>query len=160
MQQVQNETNKFIFLISQLQDQYGKVYRVFLGTRVNIFVCSSTEGYEKIMSSSKQITKGKDYYFMMPWLGTGLLTSTGNKWHTRRKMLTPAFHFRWIFLLTNLRLKIFCFKIQNSFRILEDFLNVMNTHCHKLCDSILEPLAENGQEFNVFPIVMLWQQYI
>ena len=51
--------------------------------------------------------------------------------------------------------KIFCFKIQNSFRILEDFLNVMNTHCHKLCDSILEPLAENGQEFNVFPIVML-----
>ena len=102
MKHVQIEINNFLTTLNlQLQDQYGKVYRLFLGTRVNIFVCSSTEGYEKIMSSSKQITKGKDYYFMMPWLGTGLLTSTGNKWHTRRKMLTPAFHFRWIFLFRN-----------------------------------------------------------
>ena len=157
MKHVQIEINNFLTTLNlQLQDQYGKVYRLFLGTRVNIFVCSSTEGYEKIMSSSKQITKGKDYYFMMPWLGTGLLTSTGNKWHTRRKMLTPAFHFRWIFLFRNF---IKCFKVWNSLRILEDFLDVMNTHCHKLCDSILEPLAKSGQEFNVFPIVILWQQH-
>merc|ERR1712241_858235 len=101
-----------------------------LGPRVNA-VITKPEGFEKVLSSSKHITKGKDYKFLMPWLGTGLLTSTGNKWHTRRKMLTPAFHFR----------------------ILEDFLDVMNTHCHKLCDNILEPVAECGQEFDVFPMV-------
>lgn len=46
-------------------------------------------------------------------------------------MLTPAFHFR----------------------ILEDFLDVMNGHCNKLCD-ILEPLC-NCKEFNVFPLVRI-----
>ena len=42
-------------------------------------------------------------------------------------------------------------------RILEDFLDVMNTHCHKLCDNILEPVAECGQEFDVFPMVYLFK---
>ena len=46
-------------------------------------------------------------------------------------MLTPAFHFK----------------------ILEDFLDVMNKHCAKLCDDILEPLSDKAEEFDVFPLV-------
>eukprot|EP00090_Calanus_glacialis_P028920 TRINITY_DN46369_c0_g1_i1.p1 TRINITY_DN46369_c0_g1~~TRINITY_DN46369_c0_g1_i1.p1 ORF type:complete len:512 (-),score=129.35 TRINITY_DN46369_c0_g1_i1:4-1539(-) len=114
--------------IASLCAKYGPVMRFHIGPRVNALV-SSAEGFEKILSSNKQITKGKDYQFLLPWLGTGLLTSTGTKWHTRRKMLTPAFHFR----------------------ILEDFLDVMNQQTELLCD-ILDPLC-GGPAFDVFPLV-------
>uniref|UniRef100_UPI003B834D28 cytochrome P450 4C1-like n=1 Tax=Chironomus tepperi TaxID=113505 RepID=UPI003B834D28 len=49
---------------------------------------------EKILgSSSKHLTKGFVYNFLHPFIKTGLLTSDGDKWHQRRRMLTPAFHF-------------------------------------------------------------------
>merc|ERR1711892_675591 len=120
--------DQFMPTIKRLRDKYGSTFRFHIGPRPNVII-SSAEGYEKILSSNKQITKDKDYKFLLPWLGTGLLTSTGNKWHTRRKMLTPAFHFR----------------------ILEDFLDVMNQQTELLCD-ILEPLC-NGPEIDIFPLV-------
>lgn len=48
---------------------------------------------ELIITDSRLITKGFVYDFLKPALGDGLLISTDRKWHTRRKMLTPAFHF-------------------------------------------------------------------
>jgi len=48
---------------------------------------------EKILGSSKHIDKGIIYTVLEPFLKTGLLTSNGDKWHNRRRMLAPAFHF-------------------------------------------------------------------
>ncbi|XP_043496504.1 cytochrome P450 4C1-like [Polistes fuscatus] len=39
------------------------------------------------------ILRKQPFTDIRPWLSYGLLTSGGKKWHLRRKMLTPAFHF-------------------------------------------------------------------
>ncbi|KAL5287924.1 CYP4V2 family protein [Megaselia abdita] len=89
------------------------------------------ETVEPILSSSKFIDKSQDYVYLQPWLGTGLLTSFGRKWHSRRKILTPAFHFK----------------------ILDDFLDVFNEQSIVLTNK-LEKEVDKGS-FNIFPYVTL-----
>lgn len=48
---------------------------------------------ELLLTSPKYITKSKLYHFVGTFLGTGVLTATGQKWFQRRRILTPAFHF-------------------------------------------------------------------
>lgn len=47
-----------------------------------------------ILSSPVHIDKIHSYRFLYPWLGQGLLTSSGIKWYKHRKMITPSFHFQ------------------------------------------------------------------
>ncbi|CAM4548245.1 unnamed protein product [Lepidochelys olivacea] len=72
------------------------------------------DAVEVVLNSSKHIEKSFLYKFLHPWLGTGLLTSTGDKWRSRRKMITPTFHFT----------------------ILADFLEVMNEQANILIDKL------------------------
>ncbi|XP_029412237.1 cytochrome P450 4V2 isoform X2 [Nannospalax galili] len=89
------------------------------------------ETVEKILTSSKQIDKSSMYKFLEPWLGLGLLTSTGSKWRSRRKMLTPTFHFT----------------------ILDDFLDVMNEQANILVKKLESHV--NQDAFNCFFYVTL-----
>ena len=60
--------------------------------------------------------------FQKPWLGTGLLLSTHQKWRVRRKLLTPAFHFR----------------------ILDDALEVFNAQGQILADVLQEDSSKKS----------------
>jgi cytochrome P450 len=104
-----------------------------------------------LLSSNKFIDKSSEYDFLHPWLGTGLLTSTGilslhslvaryssgdllwregTKWFGRRKMLTPSFHFK----------------------ILEDFVHVFNEQSQILVSKLKEALP-NGGDTNIYQYV-------
>lgn len=108
---------------------------------------------QPILNSQKFVNKSHDYDYLHPWLGTGLLTSTDRKWHSRRKVsykqrrrggtaqcklirfslqiLTPAFHFK----------------------ILDDFIDVFNEQSAVLARKLA---VEVGSEaFNLFPYVTL-----
>ncbi|XP_033230131.1 cytochrome P450 4C1-like [Belonocnema kinseyi] len=76
----------------KLNQDYYPIYRTWNFGSPFIHICHPDDA-EKLLTSMKHIEKGNAYHMLQPWLGTGLLTSTGSKWQSRRKMLTPAFHF-------------------------------------------------------------------
>ncbi|XP_014248923.1 cytochrome P450 4C1-like isoform X2 [Cimex lectularius] len=88
-----------------LARKYNGTYRLYMGNILSVVV-SSPEDIEAVLTSNSLINKAFTYEFLQSWLGTGLLTSTGEKWHARRKIITPTFHFK----------------------ILDKFINVFNKH--------------------------------
>ncbi|XP_047355527.1 cytochrome P450 4C1-like isoform X6 [Vespa velutina] len=46
----------------------------------------------EILLKSTNLEKTIPYKFLQPWLSTGLITSAGEKWEHRRKILAPTFH--------------------------------------------------------------------
>ncbi|XP_026491028.2 cytochrome P450 4d2-like [Vanessa tameamea] len=120
----------FLPLLHKLRKQYGNVFRAHLLHTVYI-VLSHPKYIEAVMSRNDLITKGYSYYFLKPWLGDGLLTSTGHRWRTTRKFLTPAFHFK----------------------ILQNFLPVFLKN-EKILIKKLQNYTD-GKAFDTFPIIAL-----
>lgn len=89
---------------------------------------ANTEFNEQILSSTTHLTKGDMYNILIPWTGPGIVVSDGERWHTHRKIITPAFHFT----------------------ILEEFLEIFNRQSSVLLESLLE-VANGKTAFNVLP---------
>ncbi|XP_057669996.1 cytochrome P450 4c3-like [Diorhabda carinulata] len=122
---------EYLDIFRKYTDKYGSTFLIFDGPLTCLLVTSDAKLFEIILSSTKVVDKIYIYDNLLNWLGTGLLTSGGAKWKSRRRMLTPAFHFS----------------------ILEDFVNVFET----VGDAFIKKLDEHvGQEtFNIYPLTSL-----
>ena len=122
----------FLEILEVIQDcsnKYGKIFRVFLGPQLQI-VLTDPKDIEVILSSQKYIEKSDEYNFIKKWLGDGLLISNKKKWFSRRKIITPTFHFK----------------------ILEQFVDVFDGQSTVFADKLS---THEGKDFDIFPLVCL-----
>ncbi|KAI4476562.1 hypothetical protein M0804_013456 [Polistes exclamans] len=103
----------FIQKAWELNNKYFPIYKVWVFSYYAVILLHPDD-IKVLMTSAKNIYKEEIYNFLRPWLSYGLLTSTGKKWHKRRKMLTSAFHFK----------------------ILEQSVTIFNKEAHCLVESL------------------------
>jgi len=105
---------------------YGEgILRLHMGP-IPFVVLYRAHTIEALLGGSSPLTKGSAYNLMKPFLGTGLISSEGAKWKSRRRLLTPAFHFK----------------------ILDDFNRVYNKQARVLVAK-LEGAALSGAALNI-----------
>ncbi|XP_043498466.1 cytochrome P450 4C1-like [Polistes fuscatus] len=87
------DSHYLIQKIWELNNKYFPIYKIWTLRYYLVFLLHPDD-IKVLMTSTENIDKEDVYYLLRPWLSYGLLTSTGKKWQKRRKMLTPAFHFK------------------------------------------------------------------
>jgi cytochrome P450 family 4 len=113
----------------KIHEDYGNIFRCFVGPKIAIVLCDPKD-VEFVLSSHELLEKADEYDPIAEWLGLGLLISSGRKWFSRRKIITPAFHFK----------------------ILEEFVGVFDKHSEIFVENLKQ---FEGQEVDVFPLVTL-----
>ncbi|PNF27071.1 Cytochrome P450 4C1, partial [Cryptotermes secundus] len=118
-----------LFKVSQkLINENLPLFRGWTGSVADVNL-TCPEDVEVILSSSRHVDKSFLYGFLHSWLGTGLLTSTGEKWHAHRKMITPTFHFS----------------------ILDSFVEVFSEKSEILVSKLQKEVGSQG--FDVYPYI-------
>ncbi|GIY91170.1 cytochrome P450 4c3 [Caerostris darwini] len=124
-------------LFFQMICAYSHVFQkegmwLFYGGLKKILILYKAETVEPVLSSNEVIGKGFEYDFVTPMLKEGLLTSKKAKWRYRRKLLTPAFHFR----------------------ILDEFIPVFNEQANIFASKIASAM-EKAEWIDITPITSL-----
>ncbi|EFX88345.1 hypothetical protein DAPPUDRAFT_311474 [Daphnia pulex] len=110
--------------------QNGYIFRTWIGYFPVVHV-SHHELLEPILSNQNNITKTDEYKFSLPENCLGVLT--GDEWRHRRRLLTPAFHYK----------------------ILDGFMDSINEKSFASTAKMEEILGTAGsQEINIFPIMV------
>ncbi|VDM44920.1 unnamed protein product [Toxocara canis] len=121
----------FTFQMEYLFRKYayktGGVIRFWVGPVPVVFLCRP-KTVKVVLESHTLLWKPPEYTLLEPIWGSGLITSSGPKWHERRRMLTPAFHFT----------------------ILQSYLNVFNSQAETMLH-ILEKFADRNETVDLLP---------
>lgn len=102
--------------------EFGSVIKMWVGPKLLIFLVDPRD-VELILSSHVHIDKASEYRFFKPWLGDGLLISTGQKWRAHRKLIAPTFHLN----------------------VLKSFIDLFNANSREVVDKLKK---EIGKEFD------------
>ncbi|XP_044271793.1 cytochrome P450 4c3-like [Tribolium madens] len=78
--------------LREANKNFYPIYKIFAVHRMGANILSP-EDCELVLSNPIHNEKGYIYKLLHQWLKKGLLTSKDQKWQTRRRILTPAFHF-------------------------------------------------------------------
>ncbi|KAH7981437.1 hypothetical protein HPB49_024034 [Dermacentor silvarum] len=111
----------------QIHDQDVTV--AFYGPKP-FLIAVTPDTVERVLSNTENVNKSFLYAMLKSWVGNGLLTSEKLIWKKRRKVLTPAFHFR----------------------ILDEYVPIMNRRAALLCDKMA---ALGRDHFDVLPVMRL-----
>ncbi|XP_063696375.1 cytochrome P450 4d2-like [Culicoides brevitarsis] len=76
----------------KLHKSYGDTYQLWMGP-TKMIISRDPKITEAIVNNPK-FGKSSEYDLVKPWLGDSMLINEGEKWHKKRKMITPAFHFQ------------------------------------------------------------------
>ncbi|XP_032594830.1 cytochrome P450 4d10 isoform X1 [Drosophila grimshawi] len=87
------EPSQVLLVIVELAEKYGDTFKLKMGFNFS-FMMFKPRDVEVVLGSTFLLDKAMEYDFLSDWLNEGLLVSGGRKWHQRRKIITPAFHFR------------------------------------------------------------------
>ncbi|XP_061400078.1 probable cytochrome P450 4d14 [Musca vetustissima] len=128
---VGNTTANFSTLMDNLTAKYGKIIRMWMVNHCVLFV-RDVKYFEDIFKSQQLITKNNLYTLLSGWLGQGLLLSSGPKWFSRRKIITPTFHFK----------------------ILEEFVEVFDQQSNVMVKNLMKE-ADGKTVIRMFPKVCL-----
>ncbi|XP_043270995.1 cytochrome P450 4g15 [Venturia canescens] len=103
--------------------EFDQVIKLWIGPKLIIFLVDPRD-VEVVLSSHVYLDKSTEYRFFKPWLGNGLLISTGPKWRAHRKLIAPTFHLN----------------------VLKSFIDLFNANSHAVVERMRK---EEGKPFNV-----------
>lgn len=86
-----NERDLLSNRASKAYDLYGSLVRIWV-LLFPFFVVLQPDDLQIILSSKKHTNKVFFYRLMHNFLGNGLITSSGEKWSTHRRLIQPTFH--------------------------------------------------------------------
>ncbi|XP_075160560.1 cytochrome P450 4d8-like [Haematobia irritans] len=109
--------------------KYGNFVKFWIMNRL-IITCSDPEINEQLLSNTTHTSKHRLYGVLHQWLGTGLLTSDDRKWHARRKIITPTFHYK----------------------ILEEFVEIFHQQAEVFVQH-LRSQADGKSAFDIYPYI-------
>ncbi|XP_066154346.1 probable cytochrome P450 4d14 isoform X2 [Euwallacea fornicatus] len=120
---------KTLITLTDNLHEHGGTIRQYFGPKKPCLITANKNLLQFLCRNNKYVCKSMFYKLLKPWLGEGLITSDGQKWLSRRRVLTSTF---------------------TQSAALKGFVSVFD----EKCESLIESLSVKGEcSINLHPIM-------